>query len=211
MCVCVFHRETWTVKEKESPEVVGQDELGCSRCWWWGRRIHEDPAEEEDGETLTSSGLEEEAGKPFKRRRVLTVYLGASFITSMRGMSEPTTPRRIPCDSWRERCQHFQTSRNLPSKSRSALIPAYLLMITDSWSSSNNHWFLILVTISLPVIDDLLRSWSGAFVFSVALESLILTHRFLFLAEDWHGHWGHQQKTLSFSGKELQRHTWSEM
>lgn len=41
----------------------------------------------------------------FLKEAELTVYLGASLITSMRGMSEPTTPRRIPWDSWRERCQ----------------------------------------------------------------------------------------------------------
>lgn len=29
-----------------------------------------------------------------------TMYLGASFITSISGMSEPTTPSRIPWDSW---------------------------------------------------------------------------------------------------------------
>ena len=36
-------------------------------------------------------------------RPELTMYLGASFITSIRGMSEPTTPSRIPWDSWRDR------------------------------------------------------------------------------------------------------------
>lgn len=97
------HNSWW---ERDPGARVAAPMLSTCTSWAVTERPHPSSGLGLPGERLPSRGREFAPGEPViptENRPRLTLYRGASFISSLRATSEPTTPKRMPWDRWKER------------------------------------------------------------------------------------------------------------